>query len=126
LIFIFLLQCRASTRNWRLSSARSSSAARRSRRSCKWRSRANSSGKHFWKCLEFSCTTRFDCCRQFRFLKFTYSLVCVVQVLCFGLYRSPQRSLGASLPYVYISPPVPFIDHKLIIYSSICLQYYRY
>lgn len=27
------------------------------------------------------------------------------QVLCFGLYRAPQRNLGASLPYVYISPP---------------------
>ena len=27
------------------------------------------------------------------------------QVLCFGLYRAPQKSLGATLPYVYTSPP---------------------
>ncbi len=27
------------------------------------------------------------------------------QVLCFGLYRAPQKILGATLPYVYTSPP---------------------
>jgi hypothetical protein len=28
------------------------------------------------------------------------------QVICFGLYRAPQKHLNALLPYVYITPPV--------------------
>lgn len=27
------------------------------------------------------------------------------QVLCFGIYRAPQKQLGSTLPYVYTSPP---------------------
>ena len=41
-----------------------------------------------------------------------FRIFCHHQVLCFGIYRYPQASLGAIVPYVYLSPPVDVILHE--------------
>ena len=43
------------------------------------------------------------------------------QVLCMGIYRAPQKVLGSTLPYVYISPTMGTVlasDDRLFVFGS--------
>jgi len=41
-----------------------------------------------------------------------FRIFCHHQVLCFGIYRHPQASLGAIVPYVFLSPPIDVVLHE--------------
>ena len=50
-----------------------------------------------------------------------FRMFSVHHIICFGLYRAPQSSMGACLPYVYITPPSSTILHandRVFIYGK--------